>query len=143
MSHNFLIVGIVKGMSKVTNKLRAGHRGLRLARQVLVEPSALDQLHYEIRAALVCANLFDLHDVLMPHPGCGFGFDPKACQLLLASQGAIANHLQGNHPAAAHVPGSINNSHPAAANFVQDVVTWQGRKWSGGPCRRAGPVPCI
>src|SRR5438093_154882 len=90
----------VAGPISTTGRVRGG---LRPAAEVLAEAAALDELHGEVAAAGVFADVVDLHDIRMPHARGSLCLDAEAAALLSAGQGAVADQLECHQSRHAHL----------------------------------------
>jgi hypothetical protein len=58
----------------------------------------------------------------MIEPGGGFGFRAKPPDIRGRGQVRPQNHFDGHDPPQADLPGAVNHAHPAAADFLQQLV---------------------
>ncbi len=72
------------------------------------------------------ANLVDLHDVGMLEPGDGLALPAEPRALGRPRVGSRQDHLQGDNPGQPDLPCLVNNTHPAAAEDAQDLITRHG-----------------
>jgi hypothetical protein len=76
-----------------------------------------------------------------------FKADPpeqKADELIRAGMAGSQNHLEGNEAVELGLPGQVDHSHTAAAQFPDDVIAGHGRAyflgtWRGSARRSRGP----
>src|SRR5262249_9520147 len=71
---------------------------------------------------LVAADLVDLNDIGMPHPGCELGLKPKPELLGGRSELAGQHHLQRGQPVEVAVPRFVHDPHASPADLGQDLV---------------------
>ena len=93
-----------------------------VGRQSLGEAAARDQLHGEVLLAVVLADLVDRHDAGVVEQGDGLGLVLEPAQLVVAGEHAGLDHLEGDGPVEADLPGLVDDAHAAAAQLLVDLV---------------------
>ena len=116
---------VVRVVDRLSNLREQPHTLLHFPARIIqlrLQIGAIHQLHAEIMPALVLANLVNGDNIRVGEIGCGLGLDVKAPDFLLAGELAVQNHLQGNQPVEALLPGFVNDAHSASGNFTQENV---------------------
>ena len=88
--------------------------------------------------AVVLADLVDRHDAGVVEQGDRLGLVPEPAQLVVAGEHAGPDHLQGDGPVEADLPGLVDDAHAAAAQLAPDLVVAEVAD-HGAP--RARPSP--
>ena len=106
-------------------------------RELLGEVAALDQLHAEVVLAVVLADLVDRHDARVVEQGDGLGLVLEPAQLGVVGQNAGLDHLEGDGPVEADLPGLVDDAHAAAAQLLVNLVVAEvadagGLGWMAG-----------
>jgi len=70
----------------------------------------------------VFTHLVDLHDVRMLEPGDRLGLALKAGQVVPPGVGAGQDHLEGDQASRFHLSRLVDDAHPTAAQFPQDLI---------------------
>src|SRR5262245_3228368 len=73
-------------------------------------------------AALVLANLVDLHDMVMAQPGDRLGFAAKTHDLFLIRTDTRPKHFEGHHAPETFLPGLVDDAHAAMPQFFHDLI---------------------
>ena len=113
------LVGVVDGLGHL------GHQPGRLARRqravggLLGQAAALDEAHAEVVLALVLADLVDRHDVGVVEVGGRLGLDVEPLDVGLGGELAGQDHLQGDRPVEADLPGLVDDAHAAAGDLPE------------------------
>jgi hypothetical protein len=131
-------VGMLHGAGQRQDELRRLPRRDGRTVQMLRQAAAADVLQRQIRAAVLLADLEDLHDARMLHLGDGFGFGAEAGQVLRAGVHARQHHLQRHQPIQAQLPRLIDDPHAAVADHLEDFEAGDVRQGGGGQRRGAG-----
>jgi hypothetical protein len=117
-----LLMGVVHGPGERLDQDRRLRSRGRLTAGGLGQAAAVDQLHREVRQAVVFADFVDLNNVGMVQTGHRFRLGLEAgadlCGRVLARQ----DHLERNEPIQATLPGLVHHGHAAVAQFPQDLV---------------------
>src|SRR5262245_21509761 len=104
----------------------------RPVRQQLAQGLPLEQLHHEVRAALVLADVVDGADVRMVQGRSGACFDAKPLERARVAQ-IIRDELEGDGPAQSNVFAGVDDTHPTCAQLGGDAVVADGasdhRSW--------------
>ncbi len=105
-----------------------GHQRSRLARrqgplgQTSREALALDEGHGEIMLSLVLADLKDRNNPRVVEAGGGFRFGVEAFDVDLLGELAGQDHLHGDRPIEADLPGVEDDAHSAARDLADQLV---------------------
>jgi hypothetical protein len=132
-------VSLVGGLDRPGQRLRQPGRLARRQRRALqlpVEAAAGAELQGQVGPALVDADLEDLDDVRMLQAGDGFRLGLEALQGGAAGVSAGQDHLEGDDPVEAHLPGPIHHAHAAAPQLAEDLVARRRAPFAGGVLRR-------
>ena len=97
------------------------------------EAATADEFQFQVRQPVGLADLEDLDDVRVPHPGRRPGLGQEPGEPVRSDVGAAQDHLQGDRTVERLVPGLVDDPHPAAAQHAEDLVPRDDR-----PRRRAG-----
>ena len=68
------------------------------------------------------ADLVDRHDVGVVHLGGGLGLDPEPLHVGRGGELAGADHLQGDDPLEAGLPGLVDDAHAAVGDLLEQLV---------------------
>ncbi len=120
---DLLRVGVVGGERQRADQPGRLGGGLRPAGKMLVEAAAVGEFHGEVGPALVLADFVDLHNIGVPHARRRLRLDAEACPFPRAGQGAVADQFERDQSIQTHLPGLVDDAHPAPAEFFQDLVT--------------------
>ncbi len=125
-------VGVLHGASD--REQRGDRIGTAPGRAIesLGEIAAIEILERKEHSATDFADLEQLHDIRMLQAGNGLGFGEKARAIAVACVIAGENHLQCHEPAKFFLPGEINDTHAATAEFANDFVAGNSRPRSQG-----------
>ncbi len=126
-----LVGGVHGPRQRLQQRRRLGGRQ-RLAAELLVEAAAAHVLQREERQAAVLADVVNLDDVRVPQPGDRQRLAPEALELLRGGVRPGEDHLQGDDAVQAPLPGLVDDAHAAAAQLLQNVVSFDRRKAAGG-----------
>ncbi len=116
------LVRDVDGPGQGDHELRGLSSRLRIARQSLVEGTAVEQLQRDERQASRLADVVDLDDVVMSQPRDRLGLDPEAGEIIGSCLATASDHLQGDQAIQPQVPRLVDHPHPTLAQPLQDVV---------------------
>ena len=106
--------------------------------QNVVQPDALDVLHYVVVIAVVMSHTEDRHDVGVVQPGGRLGLALESLQLLRFEEQLPGQHLD-RHPAAQRLLlGLVDDPHPAPADLANDAKIAQ--PFDPGRAERSGAV---
>ena len=99
----------------------AGDRALLHA---LAQVGALEQLHREVRDAVVLAEVVGGDDVRMVELARGLGLEQEALLVLRAPVGVLVQDdgLQRDHAVEVRILGLVDDAHRAAAELAEDLV---------------------
>ena len=92
------------------------------ARNSLGQVAALDELHAEVRLAVVDADLVDRHDAGVVEAGGGLRLQAEALHVVSGSELTGEDHFQGNRAVEAHLACFVDDAHAAARNLLQQLV---------------------
>src|SRR5215510_13261362 len=82
-----------------------------------------DQPHAKVLLTFVLPNFVNGHDMRMVQPSRRFGFGVKTLLQCRGGQLSSQNHLEGDGPIQAYLPGPINYAHPSPGDlFEQNVI---------------------
>ena len=81
----------------------------------------------DVSVALMRADIVHLHDVGMLHFGEGFRFGLEAGELSITGKLASENHLEGDDAIESNLPGFVDDTHAAPAQFTEDFIPSDGR----------------
>ena len=73
-------------------------------------------------SALVLTHFVDRNDSPMVELRGSFGLDSEPPHIFCAGQIPGQDHLYRHHPIQTHLPRLVDDSHPAAADFLQELV---------------------
>ena len=90
--------------------------------ELLGEVAPLDELHAEVALAVVLADLVDRDDARVVEQRDGLGLVLEPPQLGVVGQHAGLDHLEGDGPVEADLPGLVDDAHAAAAQLLLDLV---------------------
>jgi hypothetical protein len=90
------------------------------------ESFPFQQFHGDERLAFMLANLVDRADIRVIQRGGGAGFPLKAIERLFVFQRIWREKLQGDEAAEGCIFGLVNDTHAAAAKFLQNAVVANG-----------------
>ena len=132
--HDPALVGRLHGLGQ-----RGQQRGrlagrLRRARQGLGQAAPLDELHGEVRPALVVAHVVDLDDVRVPQARHRLRFALEPRPLVRPGVGAGEQHLEGDEAVEPQVPGLVDDAHAPAAEQGLHLIAGDPRQ-VGARCR--------
>src|SRR5262249_53889549 len=88
----------------------------------ICEAASVDQLHGEVALAGVLADLVDRDDPGVVELGDGLGLVLEPAELEGAGPGAGADHLEGDGPVEAELPGPVDHAHGAVTQLAADLV---------------------
>jgi hypothetical protein len=126
-----LAVGVVHGLGQLPHEHGGVAGRLRRTGDLLVQAAAVDVFQREVGAAVVLADLVDVDDVGVLELGGGLGLAAEAGPVVFVGVLAGADHLQGDRPLQAALPGQVDHAHAAAAEHAQDVVARHRRPVRG------------
>ncbi len=92
----------------------------------VLQRQAVQKLHGDERLAVVLANFVDGADIGMVQGRCGLGFALEAGEGLGVLGNIIGQELQGDEAMQLHVLGLVDDTHPAAAELLDDAVVRDG-----------------
>src|SRR5262249_52101664 len=99
------------------------------AGQALLKVLAVDQLHAVVEQGSKLAGFEDRHDVGMVQRGDGLGLAVEPLDVARAGARAVLDHLQGDEPVEAGLPGVEDEAHgPRAQLFDQLEVPEAGAR---------------
>ena len=78
----------------------------------------------------------NLHDVAVLQSTDGLGFDLESIEFVLRRLRDGSEHLDRDRPSDRRLPGAIDDAHAAAADFLNDFVTGDGRQRTADSARR-------
>ena len=93
----------------------------RPMRQQLAQGLPLEQLHHEVRSALVLADVVDRADIRVVQRGSGACFGAKPLEGAGVHQ-IVRDELEGDGPAQANVFARVDDTHPPGAQLGGDAV---------------------
>ena len=98
------------------------------------------ELHAEVALAVVLADLVDRDDARVIEQRDGLGLVLEPAQLGVVGQHAGLDHLEGDGPVEADLPGLVDDAHAAAAQLFLNLVVAEVA--DGGAARQVarGPV---
>ncbi len=108
-------------------------------RQVAVEAAAVDQLHGEEGVALMPTGLVDGHDVGVIQAGQRPRLGVQKALDLLRRVPAGQDHLEGDDAVEADLAGLEDDTHPAAGDFLQQLVIAEAPRQGVRPKLRGVP----
>ena len=119
--------------------------------ELLFQTAPFDILHLQEDETVMVADVIDLGDVGVPQPGDRLGLGLEAQCSRLTGVVAGQNHLEGAETIQADLTGQIDDSHAAAAEFVQNLVAGYGgyrpprpgRSDAVGQGRHGGVAPAV
>jgi hypothetical protein len=95
------------------------------------ERAALHELHREERLALVLADIVDRHDAGMIQPGRERYLTLEQPCRGVGREGAAREHLEGDDPIGADLPGPVDDAHAAGVDAAEDLVAAVARRREG------------
>src|SRR3954449_4805764 len=104
------------------DKLSSGADWLWLALEVLGQAAASHELEDKVWSAFDLSDIVNLHNVGMLQAGQLGSFGAQARQVLRLGVVAGQNHLERHGALETELPGSIDDPHAAAADFLNDFV---------------------
>ena len=116
------LVGVVNGVGDLRHDPRGLARVVLEVSEGFFHPPAVDQLHAEVALILEGADLVDRDDAGVVECGDGLGFVLKAADLIVAGEFGVADHLQGDLPVQADLPGAVDHSHAAPPEQTDQFV---------------------
>ncbi len=117
------LVSVVNGAGD--GRHQVGHlvRIVGQAGRQLGQAAAFDKLHTEIGLALVLADAVDRHDVGMVQASGVAGLaEQEFADLRGRAMPAVAQHLQGHLPLRSILAGTVDHTHAATSQVLQDHV---------------------
>ena len=112
-----LLVDVVDGAGQHLDEAGGLDPVQTLAGQMLGQVAALGELQNHVQPAVVLAHLDDTDNVGVVELGENPGFIAETLELLVAGQGAIAQHLDGDDGAALEMPRLVDDAHAGAAQL--------------------------
>ena len=116
------VVGVVDGTGERLNQFGGGARRERELLQLLGKRAAIRQFERQIGQAVRLADLEDLHDVRMLEACDRLGFGLEAGDFAGRGDAAGTEHLEGDVPVEAAVPGLVDHAHAALPQPMQHFV---------------------
>ena len=124
--HNASRMSFVEGIGNLDRPLKDLLDGGRLGLQNMPESFPLEQFHGNEGLAFMLANLVDSADIRVIQRRRSTGFPLKAIERLLVFQRIWREKLQGDEATEGCVLGLVNDTHAAAAEFLQNAVVANG-----------------
>ncbi len=122
----------------------------RLPLQAAVQTGAVDELHGEVRSAIVLADVVDLDDVRMLQTRDRFGLGRETSPLAHAGVRAGDDRLDGDRAIQLHLSRPVDHAHAAASQLAHDFIAGQnwiaaaaGNRWGRQlrrRCRAGGQI---
>jgi hypothetical protein len=89
---------------------------------MLRQAAAIDELHAEVMKPVTLTHFVDRHNMGMVQIRRRLRFVAKPLHFVCIRQTTGMNHLQGDHPVQASVPGLVNHSHAATTYLMKQFV---------------------
>ncbi len=130
---------VLDGFGRLDHQGHGGPEIVPERGELLGEVAPLDELHAEIALVVVLADLVNRHDAGVVQQRDGLGFILEPAQLGVVGQESGLDHLEGDGPIEADLPGLVDDAHAAAAQLFQDLVVAEvadggaARQVTGGP----------
>ena len=128
----------VYGTGQETDRARGDSRLLRLALQIVAQRAAVHPFQNQVRSFTALATVVHLHHVGMTDAGRHLRFDFEPCELLGSFVPIADNHLHGDRAIQVELAGLVDDSHSAAANLGQNLVSGNIRHSRAGLTDAAG-----
>ena len=90
--------------------------------QMLLQTLPVDEAHRKEVLAVGFTHFVDGNNVGVIELGRRLGLGVKASHFFIAGELAAADHLQRNDPPQPHLPGPVDDPHPATGDFVEQFV---------------------
>jgi hypothetical protein len=119
------LVGIVHCSGQQFDETRGGTRRLGLAVDPLFQAASLDEFEGKIGAAFVLADIVDLHDVGVLQARCGLSFREKSFAIVGSRVRPGQDHFEGDQPFETDLHRLVDDTHAAAAQFIEDFIAGQ------------------
>ena len=135
------LMGGLYGPGELFGELRGLSGQERGSAEPVGEGPPLDEFQDEIRQAAVFADLVNLDDVRVLHPGERVGFGEESSPTLGVGVDTGEQELDRHDPGWISLPGAVDDAHAPPAEFLKHLVT--GRTPRLGRCelfQRAGVV---
>ena len=104
----------------------------RRAVHTLGEAAPLNQLHAQVGAALMLADLVNGNDLRMVHLGGRLRLVVKALQFGGRGEPAREDHLQGDETVEALLAGLVDDAHAPAGDLLQQLIITEFMNHAGG-----------
>ena len=98
----------------------------RASGDLVLEGHAVQELHDQEGAAVVLADVVDGADVGMIQGGGRFGFAAETLQGLMILGEIVGEEFESDEAPETGVLGFVDDTHPAAAEFLHDPVMRDG-----------------
>ena len=129
-------VGVVHRLGDLPHERgRAAAAGAARRRGPSGQARPVDEAHAEVVLPVVLADLVDRHDAGMVEVGRGLGLGAEPRDVGLVGELPGQDHLEGDGPVEAQLPGLVDDAHAAAGDLAKQLVVAEATEHAG-PDRR-------